>query len=246
MKVSSRMIFGSALFISAGLVSADYSTTEYTWKQGNTEISLGRDTDKICYLTGVSGAFDGPMEWVRVENRSANYYLKGGAGKSNASVQAWAHCVNNPKGDTYTSEFTHNVLKDGILRQSMEQADISNCFLTGMKGKFGGYMESIEINEYNRYSHLESKTAKYEVEAKGSCVFRTNADVGKEYTWKKGMQVLQMESADTNLCYLTKVNGDFGGYREWARIKKVGGYWTLSGATDKAFLEVRAKCVSSI
>ncbi len=228
--------------------SADhvYEYQDYTWSQGDAAVYMGPTSDRICYLSGVTGEYRGRGEWVWVSPSSGSYYLTGDS--SSRDVKAWARCVMNPKGDV-NGDITISYWaadEDNAPTTYMKNYYDSNCFLTGFKGKFQGKGEVIEIVESQLFNTLKVYSGQKHVEGKAACVERTSADLGTVYKWNQGAEPLTMQPTDTHVCYLTRVSGDFDGHGEKVSITESGSKWVLSGASEKKDVTATAKCVTTL
>ncbi len=232
------------MFVSHSAYSAEhvYTYQDYSWYQGDAPVYMGSTTNRICYLTGVAGEYRGRGEWVWVDPSSTSYYLNGDS--SQKQVQAWARCVTNPKGDVTTSRWTANEDTNPIAY--MRSYNDSNCFLTGFKGKFQGKGEVIEIIESQLFNTLKVQSGQKHVEGKAACVDRQSADLGTDYKWNQGAEPLTMKPTNTHVCYLTRISGDFDGYREKVRITASGNNWVLWGDSAQKDVTATAKCVTSL
>jgi len=84
------------------------------------------------------------------------------------------------------------------------------------------------------------------VEGKAACVSRTVPDLGTDYKWNQGEEPIPMRPTNTHVCYLTRVSGDFDGYREKVRVTESGGKWVLSGDSAKKDVTATARCVATL
>lgn len=66
-----------------------------TWRQGQDARKLIPVAEGICYLTAVSGEFEGHREVVRIVERGDYWYLEGDSNQDN--VRAEAACWRFPK-----------------------------------------------------------------------------------------------------------------------------------------------------
>ena len=67
---------------------------EYEWKKGEPAKRMTRADRTVCFLTLISGDFNGPGEVVRI-TQSGNYWMLGGEAPA-AGVRARARCIGAP------------------------------------------------------------------------------------------------------------------------------------------------------
>ncbi|CAM4281860.1 hypothetical protein [Pseudoalteromonas byunsanensis] len=218
--------------------ASSYQYSEFHWKQGENQVSLGSSRDRVCFLSGVQGHFEGWGESVYVGKSGASYYL---GGKSNQdAVEARATCVVNPKGDKYTQFDTWEQGQSDLYLGDRHNV----CFLTAMAGKFEGWKEVIEVKNTSYGVYLGGSSDQHSVKAGAACLSRYNPSL-KSYTWKQGESAKILAPSANTVCYLTKVSGKFEGSGEWVRLSQNNGYWMLNGASQQRDVTATATCTSS-
>jgi hypothetical protein len=121
----STQYFGQTLAVSG----------EFPWVQGTNATFLGADTNRVCFLTRVSGKFQGGGERVEAFTSGGGWWL-GGASQQ-AGVAGGARCVNTVfrNGPYFWSQ--------GQLSTIMSDASLWSCGLTRATGNFEGGGEQV-------------------------------------------------------------------------------------------------------
>ena len=123
----------------------------YKWSQGEqTTVMSNMDSRyTLCFLSEVSGKFEGGGEHVEVIDRSGTWQLTGGSKQS--GVSAAAYCIPtqyyNTYGPSLTREFTwdQNTPRVPLGSRTPTGYGYSSCFLTRIKGKFEGWGERVNV-----------------------------------------------------------------------------------------------------
>ena len=138
---------GDSLHAEARCLSANSVSAEQTWSQGQPEVTLeGNLTgDEACFLTGVSGHFEGAGESVEIRDvistgtTGQKAVLSGTSGE--AGVGASVRCISNRSLTDFGFVWTQ-----GTAVTPMELVSLfPGCFLTGVAGHFEGAGEQVDI-----------------------------------------------------------------------------------------------------
>jgi hypothetical protein len=225
----------------------DYSQ-EYTWDQGNIgDTTLAPADEGYCYLTGVSGQFEGSGEFVYVKISPGGSWVLGGESLQEG-VSARARCfpwTRLPPG-------THQVRESDFIRVFSDEypyhpvappAD-TVCSLAGMGGSFNGGGERVAVNLYADAWYAEGHALAGSVLVKSQCLTTSpSPSWGFEVTWRQGDDPQEMGPIHATACMLTAVAGRFKGGGERVQILQYGGNWVLSGASQQQGVEASARCI---
>ncbi|WP_163863322.1 hypothetical protein [Myxococcus eversor] len=149
----------------ARCVSASGDTTEYQWTQSmNYPVNMGTATNRMCYLVGVAGKFNGGGEWVHAYVSGGQWYLSGDSGQS--GVRARARCITVSPTTGYTPEISWS---QGQGSAYMGPSSGLACALTYVKGKFEGGGEYVRIFDSGGYWYLGGGSNQVSVAAKARC-----------------------------------------------------------------------------
>ncbi len=135
---------------------------EYGWGQGNNPVHLGSDTNRVCYLTRVSGDFEGGGERVEVYRSGGSWWL-GGASQQ-AGVAAGARCVNSIyRNGPYT-------WAQGQAPRVMNNADEWACGLTKIQGRLEGGGERMVAYTSGNWWYLGGSSGQNSVATAAFCM----------------------------------------------------------------------------
>nr|WP_246357527.1 M12 family metallopeptidase [Pyxidicoccus fallax] len=118
--------------------SSSKVTSEYSWSQGQLPTNLGSATGRVCFLTHVSGSFDGGAEFVHVYSNNGMWYLGGNSMQTGISARARCVAVSG-----YSNEYTW---EQGAGPTYMDWAGRYSCALTRVQGSFKGGGESVKAS----------------------------------------------------------------------------------------------------
>ena len=117
-----------------------YSHTQtLRWDQGQPRVWMGPTSDRVCFLMGVKGNFNGAGERVELSKEGGNWWL-GGSSATN-DVSAWAACLLNGDGlqaGNYSWYQGEPTLNTGLFSHAWA------CGLTKMQGHFQGSSEYVQ------------------------------------------------------------------------------------------------------
>jgi hypothetical protein len=112
-------------------------TGAFNWSQGNNSTYLGVDSNRTCFLTRVTGQFQGAGERVEVYRSGGGWWL--GGTSQQAGVAASARCLtgSSPVGPYHWSQ--------GQAARIMSSTSSYACGLTRMTGQFEGGGEYLRV-----------------------------------------------------------------------------------------------------
>ncbi|AZZ96950.1 MULTISPECIES: hypothetical protein [Pseudoalteromonas] len=139
----------------------NYDVQYDTWSQGQSDIYLG-DRNNVCFLTGMSGKFEGWAESIGIKNYSYGTYLGGTSNQH--SVEAQAGCVARSYPDL--KSYTWN---QGESQKILASAKTHVCYLTKISGKFKGSGEAVQVVQNGGYWILSGKSQQHSVTATATC-----------------------------------------------------------------------------
>lgn len=220
------------------------SHVEFHWTQGSSPVPMGASSDRMCFLTGVQGKFEGDGESVQVYISRGSWYL-GGTSKQHG-VAAYANCVPlNWAGRSlsYSEEYSWSQGKPAV---SMGGHPGRGCFLTRMTGKFMGRGERVSTYVDGNVWWLGGTSRQNSVGASARCL--VNATTLGWFLWYQGLREptwmrAPVAPSTDYACGLTEVTGKFRGAGEYVRAFEAGESWYLGGASKQIDVAAEALCV---
>lgn len=124
----------------AQCVSTTSFTDEQSWTQGQERVLLGTAEGRACFLTRITGHYEGGGERLRVYIEDGNWYLHGQS--QQLGVGGSARCI---PAESVTAPVDWNQ-GDEPITLTDDPADARDvCFLTMVKGRFEGGGESVAV-----------------------------------------------------------------------------------------------------
>jgi hypothetical protein len=141
-----------------------YYSDEYTWSQNQLlDTHLGSASGRACFLTRVSGKFEGSSESVHIYEFLGAWYL--GGSSLQRDVSASARCVSVK---SYGAESSW---EQGSPPLNLGPTLGQDCFLTRVAGDFQGRSESVQVYEDGKGSwFLHGTSARNGLSASARCV----------------------------------------------------------------------------
>jgi hypothetical protein len=209
------------------------SAGEYTWNQGNPVTFMGTATNRTCFLTRVTGRFEGWGEVVQAYISDGSWYL--GGSSQQLGVGAFARCVAVPSDGEFS---WHQNQPPTPMGGDAGRA----CFLTRVTGHFEGGGESVHAYTSGGSWYLGGSSLQTDVAASANCItvtFRTG-----EFSWSQGSPPLPMISVTSNSCFLTGMSGRFKGAGEvvYASFLDLN-QWFLTGSSQQVGVTAQARCI---
>lgn len=130
------------------------------WSQGNRPVNLGPADGQVCFLTSVSGRFEGWGEYVHTYISNGAWYLGGSSNQS--GVEAGAACF---RGLYHSEEYVWNQGDPPVAMAGPGTA----CALTFIGGKFKGSGEWVNITNNGGYLSLGGGSQQTDVQARARC-----------------------------------------------------------------------------
>lgn len=130
-----------------------------TWNQGQGPIPLLSTGSGVCYLSRMSGKFEGGGERIKVENYYSFWQLGGNSNQGGVSGSAYCIYSSNLAG-LITPQY--NLATDPRKKFSSDSTNLGNykiCFLTEISGKFNGSGEKVSLTKLPSGWSLQAKTA---------------------------------------------------------------------------------------
>jgi hypothetical protein len=117
------------------------------------------------------------------------------------------------------------------------------CFLTRVGGAFNAAADGVSIQaQGGRWVLTGTIAVGGFVEAAAGCVAASG--VSDEFTWRSGQATVQMPSAATNTCFLTRVAGAFQGGGESVGLRQEAGTWNMRGDVLQDSILTSARCIA--
>jgi hypothetical protein len=130
------------------------------WKQGQSPTYIGPADGRVCFLTSVTGRFEGWGEYVQTYISNGAWYLGGASQQS--GVAATAVCY---KDLNFSDEYTWRQGQPAFQIGSPGQA----CALTFVGGKFKGASEMVNITRNGGNLYLGGASQQTDVQARARC-----------------------------------------------------------------------------
>lgn len=208
------------------------SSGEYVWDQGNPATYMGTATNRTCFLTRVTGRFEGWGEVVEAFISGGSWYL--GGTSQQVGVGAFARCVPVPSDGAFP-------WNQNQPPTPMGGAAGRACFLTRVTGHFEGGGESVHAFISGGSWYLGGSSLQTAVAAGAYCIavgFRTD-----EFFWSQGSAPVPMIPVTSNSCFLTGLSGRFKGAGEVVYAFQYLGWWFLGGSSQQVGVTAQARCI---
>jgi hypothetical protein len=223
-----------------GSASEALMTAEQTWSQGQAPVVLGSSSNRFCYLTSISGKFEGGGESVHVRINNGQWELTGTSGQ--VGVSARARCQLNVSGANITGEFSW---VQGQSELNLGSTNTQACFLTRVAGKFNGGGEAVWVRKSGSTYLLGGMSNQVGVGTRARCLTGTSTFIN-DWTWSQGSVATVMVQALTEnngwACGLTRMTGSFKGGGERIFIDWDGSTRRLRGSSSQSGVAASANC----
>src|SRR5262245_47862791 len=182
---------------------------EVSWASPAAAIALGPATNRLCYLTEVTGQFDAAGDEVDVRVGGGTWYLNGGS--TSGVVEASARCItwSAASGLSMSAESTWSQ-GDAALGLGSQADRI--CMLARMAGRWEGAGEWLEITTGSTAWQIDGDSGQVGVAAGVRCLIWPTTS-GVAYTaqteWMQGQAAIALGSTANRACALTGVIGKF-------------------------------------
>lgn len=213
-------------------------SSEFHWSQGSAPVPMGPASDRVCFLTRVTGRFAGGGETVHAYINGNSWYLGGTSYQVN--VAATARCVLVAGASQYSTEYSWS---QGAYATHMGSGSNRACFLTRMSGRFKGGGEEIWAYRSGPSWYLGGRSQQSGVSAGARCV--NVSWYSGAYSWSQGAHSVYMGSQSSRACFLTRVTGRFEGGGESVRVFLSGSSWYLGGNSRQRGVGGSARCMDN-
>jgi hypothetical protein len=205
---------------------------EFVWNQGDAPVRMGPADSQTCFLTGVTGDFEGGGESVHAYVVADSWYL--GGSSLQGGVAAFARCVPvRGSGEYFWSQ--------GELARPMGGDADKACFLTYVTGHFEGGGEWVNTFTTGGSWYLGGNSLQQGVAAGARCI-PVSSYTG-EFAWAQGQTPEPMVPVRDSSCFLTLMTGRFKGGGELVRVFQYRDWWFLGGTSLQEGVADRARCV---
>lgn len=220
----------------------------FTWSSGAPPTLMGRAENRACYLTGMSGAFQGAGDRIHamIDPATNNWVLTGTA-ESGHSLRAQARCFTT---EALGAEGTWTQGDAPVQIGVQEDA----CFITGVGGHFEGAGERVTISEtFNQGNGASGATVlggfsqQEGVNVSGRCTRNARQFSPGRSVWNQGDASVPMAFiSQFPVCSLFSISGRFEGGGESIQIDPTtfqGALaWQLGGMSQQQGLRAEAQC----
>jgi hypothetical protein len=248
-----RYLLASALVMSALITQTlaapiDFTISEeFAWHQSDpTPTSI--PIEGFCFLTGVTGDFDGGAEWVELYTSGTGWILRGDSSKTD--LGAWARCVAvSPDRPFKLTELRswEQVGPDRRAKSLGITTDEGFCFPTMIKGEFEGRGENVSVYVSENTWLLFGRSEATDVAVSAQCVTMSPnlfEVENKEHVWVQGgnSSSTGIKSSE-GFCFLNDMTGKFEGGGEELHVDIIGDDWVMRGASEQKDVAGSAQCV---
>ena len=133
---------------------------EFTWKTGAPRTKMLRQDEGCCFLTGLGGSFLGEGESINVtRDQDGFWYLEGPAKQS-----VVAYAVGIPFAEGFRPEINEYTWQAGEPVKMIDRNE-GVCFLTSLRGNFGG-QDAVGLSIHNDgHWYLEGRSSRLQAKA---------------------------------------------------------------------------------
>ncbi len=242
--------------------NAALTSATFSWNQNLGHVTvMWPVSEGMCFLTGMSGHYQGTGENIHIELDNG-YWVLTGASQQQA-VTGWATCQawSDLGGYGYGTEewlatsYGGNGCTWGFACGSSNYPGgatlwngVNFCSLSYISGNFddgGAWMETwwngstwmLEDNEDATGSYMTSGSTCVGLKLSHGMAFTG------QYSWTEGQAPVAMLPVTEAICALTEVQGGFRGAGEQVQISNFGGTWYLWGTSQQSGTGARAQCL---
>ena len=224
-------------------VQSDLMTTQFSWIQGVSKptIDIGSAATQFCFLTSISGKFEGGGESIHLKVENGRWLLTGSSNQ--VGVEALARCqvVTNPVITDESTWMQPQGTREMFLGLTSDRA----CFLMGVQGRFRGAGEAVWVRRAGDSLWLGGQSQQAGVGGWARCLVNHTAFLN-EWTWSQGFAPTPMVQALTEnngwACGLTRMTGNFRGGGEQIFIDWTGTTRRLLGNSQQSGVGASANC----
>jgi hypothetical protein len=220
---------------------------------------MGPVTNRACFLSDVTGAFDGTAEyfWIREQPNAAEpeaqQWTIDGQSHAYQKLEVKARCIN---AQNVSSEYRWVEWLDGSQAKVLEPdvpSDGRVCFLTGMQGDFSGADEDIhltlrDVDEDGNVEWIFGGSNSQNTKTGGYARCIDAANVSDEITtrsWGESNRT-RLDSSAGRVCGITQIRGGFAGTGErvWITEELYNGIptWFLNTHSLAGGMRASARC----
>jgi hypothetical protein len=213
-----------------GEIHGELTSSSYSWSKGGAPVDMGVSFGRACFLTRVSGDFEGGGETVKAEIVSGRWVLSGSSGQP-GSISAQARCV-------YLHPTAYLSWSKGQARVAAQTGGA--CFLTRVSGQFNGGSEAVNLvrDSSNRWTLGGSSQAGGSISASAVCVANEGHSINTVWQgapWGVPIRWDASGSQPIHVCGLQGMKGAFEGGGESIAVAlealSSGRTWTFRGAS---------------
>jgi len=225
-----------------------YAVKEYSWKVGDPSVSLIRTDTGVCFLSLVSGNFEGFGEKVGVHPGKDGFWHLEGKGQQEG-IAAKAVSISSITPAVFGSGVKQYEWTNGQAPVRMLNKNEGVCFLSGLSGRFAGYGEEVRVRlADDGYWYLGGQSGQADLKAKAIGIEWTASGAAgveiKEHSWSVGKPAVKLLRKEEGFCFLASVSGVLAGSGEQLRVYLADdGYWYLAGQSGQDALSARAIAV---
>lgn len=213
-----------------GEVQSALTSSSYSWSKGAAPVDMGVSFGRACFLTRISGDFEGAGETVKAEIVSGRWVLSGTTGLP-GSISAQARCV-------YLFPTAYASWSKGQARVAAQTGGA--CFLTRVSGQFNGGGESVNLvrDSANRWTLGGSSLASGSISASAVCVANEGHSINTAWNgapWGVPIRWDASAAQPIHVCGLQGMKGAFEGGGESIAVAletlSTGRTWTFRGTS---------------
>jgi len=202
---------------------------------------IGSTSDRLCFVSSLTGNFRGDGEHVWLSAPSYGWYLNKQA--QQYGVQIGARCTPRwhfaPSSDSQLSVpagwYSGG---SGYRTANLWSYQRSICYLSGLQGAMNGLGNRAEM----AISWPSWALDTFDIKANAMCLdlgSGRNSGHSGTYTWNPGTPDVRMMRVADGVCMISKVQGSMRSTSDWVGIYPADGYWYLTGTGN---VSVDAAC----
>jgi hypothetical protein len=148
----------------ARCITVNSYSGEYAWAHGQPAVSMGTNKQRACFLTRVSGDFEGAGESAVISSSNGGWWLDGNS--AHGGVWAGARCATV---QSYSAVYAWSQGQPATLAGG---AILRACFFTRLAGNFEGASELVRVSRLRNANGwlLTGSSTEQGVSAKARCV----------------------------------------------------------------------------
>lgn len=182
-------------------VRALVTVSRFSWNSRQPAVAMGTTQNRVCFLTGVGGAFNSADDSVAIVSQGGQWVLSGSTGVG-GFAEARAACTTGQASEQST-------WRSGEATVQLGNDDQVACFLTAVAGAFQGGGESAGLRRVSGIWQLNGDVLQDDIRVSARCM--PVQEVSDGFVMGLGTaSPFEIDTVQDGACYLTFIGGDFG------------------------------------